>query len=59
MGETAPLSKDGKTLLVVACNPHNQGVEQARMRRLGRAEEYGFELVGDFPVSKRFPIIKP
>ncbi len=59
MGETAPLSKDGKTLLVVACNPHNQGVEQARMRRPGRAEEYGFELVGDFPVIKLFPIITP
>jgi len=53
------LSEDGKTLLVLACNPHNQGVEQARIRRPGKAEEYGFELVGDFPIIKRFPITAP
>jgi hypothetical protein len=50
------LSEDGKTLLVLACNPHNQGVEQVNIRRPGRVEEYGFELVGDFPIIKRFPI---
>jgi hypothetical protein len=53
------LSGDGKTLLVLACNPHNQGVEQVRVRRPGGAEEYGFELVGDFPIIKRFPVTKP
>jgi hypothetical protein len=52
------LSVDGKTLLVLACNPHNQGVEQVRVRRPGEVEEYEFELVGDFPVVRRFPIAK-
>jgi len=53
------LAADAKTLLVVACNPHNQGVEQVRVRRPGAVQEYGFELVGDFPIIKRFPITKP
>ena len=55
----AGLSADGKTLLVLACNPHNQGVDQVRVRRPGSAEEYGFELAGDFPVIKRFPVTRP
>jgi hypothetical protein len=50
------LSADGKTFLVLACNPHNQGVEQVRVRRPGGTEEFGFELVGDFPIIKRFPV---
>ncbi len=49
-------SADGKTLLVLACNPHNQGVEQVRVRRPGGTEEFGLELVGDFPTIKRFPV---
>ena len=49
-------SADGKTLLVLACNPHNQDVEQISMRRPGGTEEFGFELVGDFPIIKRFPV---
>ncbi len=49
-------SGDGRTLLVVACNPYNTGVEQVRVRRPGSTEEYGFELVGDFPIIKRFPV---
>jgi hypothetical protein len=53
------LSGDGRTLLVLACNPHNQGVEQAHIRRPGKTEEYGFELVGDFPIIKRFPVTRP
>jgi hypothetical protein len=53
------LSGDGKTLLVLACNPHNQGVELVQVRRPGGAEEYGVELAGDFPVIKRFPVTKP
>jgi hypothetical protein len=53
------LSGDGKTLLVLACNPHNQGVEQVRIRRQGGGEEYGFELVGDYPVVKRFRVTQP
>jgi hypothetical protein len=53
------LSADGKTLLVVACNPHNLGVEQVRIRRPGGVAEYGLELVGDFPVIKRFPVTRP
>ncbi len=53
------LSADGRTLLLVACNPHNQGVEQVRVRRPGTTGEYGFELVGDFPVIQRFPVPPP
>ena len=53
------LSSDGKTLLLLACNPHNTGMEQVRVRRPGCAEEYGFELAGDFPVIKRFPVAQP
>lgn len=51
------LSADGKTLLVLACNPHNGGVEQVRVRLPGAKAEYAFELVGDFPVIKRFPVL--
>ncbi len=50
------LSADGKTLLVIACNPHNQDVEQVTIRRPGTAQEYAFELAGDFPIIKRFPV---
>jgi len=50
----AKLSSDGRTLLVIACNPHNQGVEQVRIRLPGRSTEYSFELVGDFPIIQRF-----
>jgi len=53
------LSTDGKTLLVLACNPHNQGVEQIRVRRPGSVEEHSFELVGDFPIIKRFSVARP
>ena len=53
------LSADGRTLLLVACNPHNKGVEQVRVRRPGTTGEYGFELVGDFPVIQRFPVPWP
>jgi hypothetical protein len=49
-------SVDGKTLLVLACNPHNQGVEQVTVRRPGGTEEFGVELVGDYPLIKRFPV---
>lgn len=50
------LSADGKTLLVLACNPYNQGVEQVSVRHPGGAKEYGFQLVGDFPIIKRFAV---
>ena len=53
------LSTNGKTLLVIACNPYNQGVEQVRVRRPGNAKEYTFELAGDFPIIKRFPVATP
>jgi hypothetical protein len=52
------LSVDGNTLLVLACNPHNPGVEQVQIRRPGDTEEYGFTLVGDFPIIKRFPVAR-
>ncbi|HYG34112.1 MAG TPA: hypothetical protein VEC99_04980, partial [Clostridia bacterium] len=47
---------DGKTLLVVACNPHNQGVEEVSVRLPGETATYSFELVGDFPIIKRFAV---
>lgn len=50
------LSGDGKTLLVLACNPHNQAVEQVRIRRPGTQAEYAIELVGCFPVIQRFAV---
>lgn len=48
------LSADGKTLLVIACNPHNKGVEHVRVRRPGDTREHGFTLVGDWPIVQRF-----
>jgi hypothetical protein len=53
------LSADGKTLLVVACNPHNRGQEQVLIRRPGSSQEHGFDLAGDFPIIKRFPVTGP
>lgn len=53
------LSGDGRTLLVVACNPHNQGVQDVRIRRPGHKEEFGFRLVGDWPVIRRFRVRHP
>ena len=50
------LSADGRTLLVLACNPHNTGVEHVRVRRPGQEQEFAFDLVGDFPVILRFPV---
>ena len=50
------LSADGNTLLVLACNPHNTGVDQVQIRCPGGTEEYGFTLVGDFPIIKRLPV---
>lgn len=50
------LSGDGKTLLVVACNPYNTGVEQVRIRRSGQPEEFRFQLVGDWPIIQRFRV---
>ena len=52
------LSADGKTLLVLACNPYNQGVEQVSVRHPGGEKEYSFQLVGDFPIIKRFPVTR-
>jgi hypothetical protein len=52
------LSADGKTLLVVACNPHNQVVETIRVRLPGTTQEHVFELVGDYPIIKRFTVAK-
>ncbi len=50
------LAGDRKTLLVVACNPFNKGVEQVRVRRSGTREEVEFQLVGDYPIIKRFRV---
>lgn len=53
------LSEDGKTLLLLACNPHNRGVEKMTIRRPGTVAEYSVELVGDFPIVKRFAVARP
>ncbi|MPN14030.1 hypothetical protein SDC9_161356 [bioreactor metagenome] len=50
------LSADGRTLLVIAANPWNTGVQQVKVRLPGRGEEFAFELVADFPVIRRFPL---
>ena len=50
------LSRDGKTLLVIACNPFSKGVERVRIRRPGGTGEYTFQLVGDWPIIQRFPV---
>jgi hypothetical protein len=52
------LSADGQTLLALACNPHNREIETVRIRRPGTRHEYTFELVGDFPIIKRFAVAK-
>jgi hypothetical protein len=52
------LSGDGKTLLVIACNPHNQGVEKVAIRNPGQAQTFELELVGDWPIIKRFPVVR-
>ena len=52
----AKMSADGRTLLVIAANPHNLDVQTVRIRLPGTSAEYEFELVGDFPVIKRFPV---
>src|ERR1039458_4513076 len=49
-------SADGKNLLVLACNPHNRDVEQVSVRRPGEAEDFALELVGDFPIIRRFAV---
>jgi len=52
------LSADGRTLLVVACNPHNKWVQRVTIRRPGDAREYSFELVGDWPIIRRFAVAR-
>ncbi len=50
------LSADGKTALIVACNPHNQGVEKVRIRYPGKTQQYAFDLAGDWPVIQRYHV---
>ena len=50
------LSKDGRSLLVVADNPYNMDVEKVKIRLPGRKQEFTFELVGDFPVIQTFKV---
>jgi hypothetical protein len=52
----AKYSTDGSGLLVIACNPYNQGVEQIRIREPQAERQAAFELIGDYPVVKRFSI---
>ena len=49
-------SPSRSTLLVLACNPHNTRVQQVAVRRPGSHVELEFELVGDFPIIRRFPM---
>ncbi len=50
------LSADGKTLLLLACNPHNRDVETIKIRRPGSTQEFTFELVGDWPFIGRVSV---
>ncbi|MBI5831910.1 MAG: hypothetical protein HZB16_06275, partial [Armatimonadetes bacterium] len=50
------LSADGQTLLAIACNPYNTGVQQVRLRRPGDAREVALTLVGDYPAVRRFAL---
>ncbi|HML75161.1 MAG TPA: hypothetical protein PKB02_11790 [Anaerohalosphaeraceae bacterium] len=50
----AKFSGDRGELLVVACNPYNRGVQTVRVREPGAQREVSFELIGDYPVIKRF-----
>jgi hypothetical protein len=50
------LSANGKTILVVACNPYNKGVQKVQVRRPDGKESYSFQLVGDFPIIQRFSV---
>ncbi len=50
------LSADGHTLLVIACNPYNTGVQQVQLRLPGSKKTVSFELIADYPICKRFKI---
>jgi len=50
------LSADGRTLLAIATNPYNTGVQQMRLRRPGDQREVTLRLVGDYPVIQRFAL---
>jgi hypothetical protein len=50
------LSADDKTLLLLSCNPYNRGVQTVSVRRPGTEKVYDFELVGDFPIIRRFSV---
>lgn len=52
----AKLGADGKTLLVIAANPYNIDLQTVKIRLPGTLAEYEFQLAGDFPVIRRFPV---
>jgi len=49
-------SNDKKILLVIASNPYNTDVEEVKVRVPNTKKEYSFELVGDYPIIKRFVV---
>ncbi len=51
-------SSDGKTPLVIACNPYNKDVQQVKIRIPGSLKEQTFELIGDYPIITTFKLKK-
>ncbi len=52
----AKYSEDKSELLVIACNPYNRAIQQVRIREPNTDQEVVFELIGDYPVIKRYKI---
>ncbi len=49
-------STDGSEWLVIACNPHNRGVQDVCLRSPDSRTPISFALIGDYPAIKRYSI---
>ncbi len=49
-------SADGSEWLVIACNPHNRGVQDVCLRSSDSRTPLSFALIGDYPAIERFSI---
>ena len=49
-------SEDGSQWLVIACNPHNRGVQEVCLRGPDSGTPISFDLIGDYPTIKRYRI---
>lgn len=50
------LSRDGQSLLVLACNPYNTGRQAVKVRIPSSQIEVQFDLAADYPILRRFDI---